>query len=70
MPHCGTGEVMERNCTNCAHFRRAPSETAEEQDFGECRAHPPLLIVVDDEPVSMYPLVTADEYCGEHRAAQ
>lgn len=38
---------MDRNCTNCRHFRRAPSETAEEQDFGECLAHPPMLL----EPV-------------------
>lgn len=60
----------ERNCTNCRHFRRAESETAEEGDYGECRAHPPVVYVINDEPSTTYPIVTAEDDCGEWKAGQ
>lgn len=62
--------MNERNCTNCRHFVRAESETSEEQSFGECRHSPPMLIVVDDEPVTMFPIVDENAHCAQHKAAQ
>lgn len=60
---------MERNCTNCRHFR-ATIEGAIAQDFGECRAHPPAVLTIEDELTSAFPAVTVEDDCGEWRAAQ
>jgi hypothetical protein len=60
----------ERNCTNCRNYRQAESETNEAADFGECRLLPPLLVVVNDEPLTMYPQVDDSCDCGQHEAAQ
>jgi hypothetical protein len=69
MPRCGLGEVMDRNCTNCRHFR--PVEEGDQVlDYGECRAHPPSVVVVDEEPMSIYPQVDAEADCGEWKAQQ
>lgn len=60
----------ERNCTTCKHFRPGDTGTAEAADYGECRAHPPQLVVVADEACTMFPAVDADCDCGEYRACQ
>lgn len=61
---------QERNCTNCRHYRQSESETEEAADYGECRAHPPFVVVIDEEPMSIYPQVDAEADCGEWKAAQ
>lgn len=60
----------ERNCTSCRHYRPAETETAEVADYGECRAHPPVVVVMDDTAVAIFPQVTAEVDCGEWRAGQ
>lgn len=62
--------MQERNCTNCRHFLRAESDTAEELSYGECRHSPPSIFVMDDEPVTLFPMVDAESFCGQHKAAQ
>lgn len=62
--------MNERNCTNCRHYRRAESDTDEALDYGECRAHPPAISVIDDEPLTMFPQVDENCDCGEWSAAQ
>ena len=58
----------ERNCTTCRHFRRDESATAEESDTGECRLLPPVMLVIDDMPASMYPAVDSDCDCSQWKA--
>lgn len=60
----------ERNCTNCCHFRRDPSATNEEHDSGECRRHPPTVLVDEEGPMTIWPVVTSEGDCGEWRACQ
>ena len=48
-------------CQQCAHWHA-----------GECRRYPPASIVGpteegDDSPLYVWPLTTADEWCGEFR---
>jgi len=62
--------MIERNCTNCRHFERAKSETEEALDFGECRFYPPVMLVLNDEPTSMFPIVDELSVCGQYKAAQ
>lgn len=60
----------ERNCTTCRNYRPAETGTAEAADYGECRAHPPVVVVVADEPASLFPQVDAEADCGEWKASQ
>lgn len=70
MPRCGLGEVMrEQNCTNCRHYR-AQEHEGSVLDFGDCRKFPPVVIVVEDQPASMFPQVDHNDDCGEWKAAQ
>ena len=62
--------MNERNCTNCLHFVRAESETAEALEFGECTHSPPVLVVIDDEPTTMFPLVDKGSRCGQWSPSQ
>ncbi len=63
-----------QTCSQCMWFRRvAPNAGA--ADFGECRRYPPHVIVMPDpmtessEPMSAFPLVDLDEFCGEFKGA-
>jgi len=60
----------ERNCTSCRNFRLADSETNEAADYGECRLLPPVIVVVEDQPMTMYPQVDGDSDCSQWEAAQ
>lgn len=62
--------TRERNCTTCWHYRPADTGTAEAADYGECRAHPPDVVVINDEPLSLFPQVDGEEDCGEWKASQ
>ena len=44
--------------------------TAEELSYGECRHSPPSIFVMEDEPVTLFPMVDAESFCGQHKAAQ
>ena len=65
MPRGGAGEVMrEQNCTNCRHYRAEQHEDSV-LDFGECRKYPPALVVIEDQPASMFPQVDQNDYCSK-----
>lgn len=63
--------VVAHGCHNCTTWRRLPDEeqTPGEDVLGECRRYPPTVVVLADAdagPASMYPLVLAKDWCGEH----
>lgn len=60
----------ERNCTNCVCYQQAESDTAEAPDYGECRLLPPVVAVVNDEPMSLFPQVDADCFCAQWESKQ
>lgn len=60
---------MDRNCTNCRHYRPA-EENESVLDYGECRRMPPVIVMIDDDPSTMFPQVDAQADCGEWRAQQ
>lgn len=60
----------ERNCLLCRSFHRASTEGNEEAAYGDCRLLPPVIVVVSDEPVTMYPQVDDSCSCGQWEAAQ
>ncbi|SEL11639.1 hypothetical protein SAMN05216359_105253 [Roseateles sp. YR242] len=62
--------MSDRTCSDCKHYRPAPTDSATVAEYGECRAHPPTVIVIGDEPVSEFPAVNADEGCGEWEPKQ
>lgn len=60
----------DRNCLTCRSFCLGASETNMEADWGDCRLLPPVVVVVDDQPVTLYPQVDADCHCEQWKAAQ
>lgn len=52
----------EANCEHCWNFAKDEFN----RSFGHCRAHPPI-VYSEDIDVSLYPVVTTDDWCGEWR---
>jgi hypothetical protein len=50
-------------CAQCRHYKR---ESNEGDDIGTCRRYPPLVVISEEEPWTLFPMVEAGvDWCGE-----
>jgi len=49
-------------CRTCAFF----SPSVRRPEVGQCRAHAPKLMLTEDGPRTMWPIVQASAGCGDH----
>jgi hypothetical protein len=59
-------------CKSCAHFApESPFEALNPYavDGGQCRISPPVLLVVQGEPVTAWPIVRYTDFCGAWQEA-
>lgn len=56
------------SCATCVFFSPPPfqSRFAGQQASGQCRRHAPALDFNERGPRTLWPLVRADAWCGEH----
>ena len=54
---------MNPDCQVCVHSRPVISDVAAEGPLLKCYRYPPVLVVINGEPVQLHP--DADESCGE-----
>lgn len=54
-------------CETCRFAE--PTVTDDEFLVMECRRFPPTTIVIDDDPMRLWPQVATGEWCGEFRPA-
>jgi hypothetical protein len=59
-----------KTCETCQYFdpKHPAPELQDEENIGECRAHPPMITITGCAPNvywGMFPAVYADEWCGE-----
>lgn len=59
------------SCETCLFYALRPAQrqtTARGQTVGQCRAHAPVLVAdpTSGKPMSLWPIVYADQYCGDH----
>lgn len=57
------------NCTHCAHYK--PVEDGEMLlEYGECRFNHPQLLQLEEEPISAWPIVDENGFCGQFKGKQ
>lgn len=63
-----TDEKQEASCGNCVFFC-ADIEDRDGVMTGDCRRHAPrVLEIYGGSPVSEWPQVRQDSFCGDHRS--
>lgn len=60
--------VNTAQCSSCAYWDRLPPERDMEDDAGLCRRYPPVVLLDDGEPFTIWPLTDDADMCGEYRA--
>jgi hypothetical protein len=50
-----------QSCATCRCFVAEPKD-----ELGLCKRYPPVVVVIEDDPVSTFPAVERDEICGEY----
>lgn len=62
-------EMPEQSqCSICAYWERLPPERDMEDDAGLCRRYPPVVLLDNSEPFTIWPLTEDTDMCGEFRA--
>lgn len=55
------------SCATCAYFMPPPPNYRGNRSRGQCRRYAPVLEIVTDSPArSIWPLVSSDQWCGDH----
>lgn len=62
-------EATDRaQCSQCAYWERLPPERDMEDDAGLCRRYPPVVLLDNSDPFTIWPLTDETDMCGEYRA--
>lgn len=56
-------DALEVNCGRCRFVE--PTVGDDDEPRADCRRYPPQYVVIDGEPVTIWPQVNGDDWCGE-----
>ncbi len=57
------------DCAGCIHWDRHAHQT-DDIDRGDCRRFPPVLVMLESVPVSIFPMTEEFNRCGEWKAKE
>lgn len=55
-------------CSACAYWERMTDDRDMEDDAGLCRRYPPVVLLDDSEPFTIWPITDDVDMCGEYQA--